>query len=477
MRRASHLVSSREGASHPFLVVGAVALLWATGVGSETFQIVRTHHHDPGSIPWVASLSTRVSAPWTHEDYRARGDTCVSEHDLQAKSMYLAEEAGETRDCPIGPVVHPQAMPSETPASACVFPFCGAPNSVIATIPVGISPSALAYDSANGYVYVTNENSGNVSAIDGATNSVVGSIPVGAWSSPSAVAYDDENGYVYVGGSHSIIINGTEHTFDNVTVINGTTGSIVGSIFVGSNGYPIAMAYDHANGYVYVVGIGANNVTVIDGITGTVVGSVKVGSTPWYLACDSTNGYLYVADGGANSVSVINGTTDAVVGSVRVGFSPRGVAYDNANGYVYIANYGSHNVTVINGTTGAVVDSVQAGSSPWDLAYDNANGYVYVTNFASDNVTVIDGTTDTVIGPVQVGYGPEALVYDPANGYVYVGNVYTDTVSVISPRGLVPPTNGPMFLSLPLVEGYALATGAAVLVIMAAVLLATRRRK
>ena len=44
----------------------------------------------------------------------------------------------------------------------------------------GIGPSGIAFDSANGNLYVTNSNTDTVSVISGQTNSVIGSpIPVG----------------------------------------------------------------------------------------------------------------------------------------------------------------------------------------------------------------------------------------------------------------------------------------------------------
>src|SRR5690242_10513859 len=48
-------------------------------------------------------------------------------------------------------------------------------DSVIATIPVGAHPNSIAFDSANGNLYVTNYLSSTVSVINGATNTVVGS--------------------------------------------------------------------------------------------------------------------------------------------------------------------------------------------------------------------------------------------------------------------------------------------------------------
>jgi len=60
----------------------------------------------------------------------------------------------------------------------------------------GLWPFEIAYDSSNGYLYVTNYYSNNVSVINGATNTFIASIVVGKW--PWGIAYDSSNGYVYV---------------------------------------------------------------------------------------------------------------------------------------------------------------------------------------------------------------------------------------------------------------------------------------
>ena len=57
-------------------------------------------------------------------------------------------------------------------------------------------PYDATFDSSNGYVYVTNEVSNNVSVISGTTNKVIDTIAVG--SSPEGVSFDSSNGYVYV---------------------------------------------------------------------------------------------------------------------------------------------------------------------------------------------------------------------------------------------------------------------------------------
>ena len=57
---------------------------------------------------------------------------------------------------------------------------------VVTTVPVANGPAGAAYDSGNGYVYVANSYSNNVSVING--TKVVATVPVGNY--PDGVAYD-----------------------------------------------------------------------------------------------------------------------------------------------------------------------------------------------------------------------------------------------------------------------------------------------
>jgi len=101
-----------------------------------------------------------------------------------------------------------------------------------------LGPVGVAYDPSNGYIYVTNDDSDTVSVINGATNKVIATIPVGIW--PEGIAYDPSNGYIYVANEGS----------NTVSVINGATNKVIATIPVGAG--PEGIAYDPSNGYIYV---------------------------------------------------------------------------------------------------------------------------------------------------------------------------------------------------------------------------------
>ena len=279
-------------------------------------------------------------------------------------------------------------------------------------ISVGSGPHNMAYDSDNGYLYVINYLSSNVSVIN-KTNRVIANIDVG--SSPIGITFDPLNGYLYV----------VNYVSNSVSVIN-KTNQVTATYSVGS--YPMGDAFDPLNGCVYVANSDSGTVSVINTST-SVISTVSVGNSPTGVAYNTLNGYIYVTDRGSNDVSVIN-KTNQVVDTVAVGSVPCAIGFDSTNGYMYVANSQSNSVSVIN-KTNILIDTISVGANPCGVGFDSANDYVYIANDQSADVSVINNTNN-VIGTINVGNRPMGIAYDPSTGYVYVANFISDNLSAIA---------------------------------------------
>src|SRR6476646_3175935 len=155
-------------------------------------------------------------------------------------------------------------------------------------IPVGSKPNSIAFGLGN--IYVTNSGSNTISVIDGKTNKVVATIPVG--TSPHGVVALDSP----VGGFSTI----------------------------------------------YVTNSGSNTISLIDGKTNKVVATIPVGTSPHDII-GSMLGKLYVTNSGSDNVSVIDGKTNKVVATIQVSHFPRGIAVAD-NGFIYTTNSGSNTI-------------------------------------------------------------------------------------------------------------------------------------
>lgn len=288
-------------------------------------------------------------------------------------------------------------------------------TAVVATVAVAIGPQGTIADPVNGFMYIVHASSWNVSVINGTT--LLATIPVGAapggYTGQDGAAVDPANGWVYVINSGSA----------NVSVINGT--ALVATIPVGAT--PLGVAMDPTNGCVYVGNHGSDNVSVIRGTS--VVGSIALGGDPLSVAFDPVDGFVYVVATNFSSASGvvfrIAGTT--VRSSIDVGEAPVGLAVDPVYGLVDVANMWSNTLSVLRGTAST---EVATGRTPTAVSVDPANGYTFVTNWGSSNVSVFTGSQ--AVGSIPVGWLPCAVTFDPTNGLVYVVNQGSGTVSVLN---------------------------------------------
>ncbi len=307
------------------------------------------------------------------------------------------------------------------------------------------------------FAYIVNEGSANVSVIDTATNKVVATIPVG--NNPFAVAVTPDGTHVYV----TILNLGFGNS---VAVINTASNAVVATIQVGVDPFGVAVTPDGT--HVYVTNIGSNTVSVIATASNTVVATVPVAVGPLGVAVTPDGKHVYVANNGSSNVSVIATATNTVVATVPVGNFPEAIAVTPDGKNVYVANASDNTVSVIATASNMVVATVPVGMGPEGVAITPDGKHAYVTNNSSINVSVIDTASNTVLTgtgfPIPVGSNPYGVVITPDGKHAYVANEGPGNVSVIDMAtntvvatvpvkigpigvGIIPPPPGVPFLA------------------------------
>ncbi len=132
---------------------------------------------------------------------------------------------------------------------------------------------------------------------------------------------------------------------NNVSVIDGATNNVVATVPVGY--YPSSVAANPTTNRIYVAHDMHNSVSVIDGHTNALVTTVALVDSPQGVAVNPATNRIYVANYDNNSVSVIDGVSNAVVATTPVGNGPRGVAVVAATNRAYVANSVGDTVSVI----------------------------------------------------------------------------------------------------------------------------------
>ncbi len=388
---------------------------------------------------------------------------------------------------------------------ASVAVFDTRTNTVIRSVTVGPDPMGVVVDPANGYVYVGNLLSSNITVFNGATNASVASIMLPSYLYyPGDLAIDTATSTLYVADEFP----------GNVSVVDIATSSITSNFAVGNGA--IAPLVDTVSGDLFVSGDYSDNVSVALLTTNRVVATDRIGTAPETVVYDPTTASLFAVDQATDSVVEISPSTDRVLASIGVGEQPFGMALDPTNGYLYVADENSYNVSVVDPSTlqdiGSVSDmgcpeldtmDTQSGDLlltddcmgsldvidpststvlqyasmtgtptlgadvPQGVAYDPSNGLAYVANMFWSfygsiyyNLTTMNPASGAVVGNVPVGAGPMGVLFDPQNGYVYVANEYSDNLSVLNTAtgqivGSIAGFNGgPFALTLNSTSGY-----------------------
>ena len=289
-----------------------------------------------------------------------------------------------------------------------------AAQTVLANLPVGNGPGAIALNPATNKAYVLNTSDNTVTVISGTTGAVTATLSVGRL--PKALAINSSTNRIYVA-------NLTDHT---VSVIDGTTDTVLPStIPVGSLPYDVAV--NPVTNRVYVSNRGESSVTVIDGAAGIVLTTLTTAGLPYRLAVNPVTNKVYVAMINANSVAVIDGATNSVTGSISLGsYVAVFLAVNPVTNSLYMTTYSpgqSDAVLVASGATNQVTATmpIPRGSLLPSLALNTLTNKIYAITFSeiSGQAMVIDGATNSS-ALFNLGAAPSTVALNEATNQVYI---------------------------------------------------------
>lgn len=213
----------------------------------------------------------------------------------------------------------------------------------------------------------------------------------------------------------------------DVSLITIATGA-VRSVNVGD--YPNGAAFDPTDdGIAYTANYGAANVTVLDVTTGNVVGRIPAGRNPYGVAFTPDGARAFISNSGSDTVTVIDTATRTPVATVPVGDTPLDIAVSPDGTEAYVANSASDSVSVIDTATDTVVDTIPVGSTPRGLAVSPDGVSLVVPQSGGSEVAIVNTTTRTVAGTVPVGDGPMSAVFLDGGASAYVANSGSNSLS------------------------------------------------
>jgi peptide/nickel transport system substrate-binding protein len=267
-------------------------------------------------------------------------------------------------------------------------------GNILAQIPVGHAPSAVA--AGAGAIWVTNGDENSVSRIDPETNDVRQTIDVGG--GPSGVA---------VGGGNVWVTNGLDGTLSRIAV---ATNNVLQTITVGNG--PAGVAY--GDGAVWVANAVEGTVTRVDADSGRVVRTIPAASGVSGIAVGFQR--VWVVAPGSSSVLALDPRTGAVVDHIGVGVDPSAVA--TGAGAVWVTNRSDGTLSRIDPGTDAVTQTLPVGKAPSAVAV--GEGGVWVANTGDGTLSKVDPERVHVVKTVRLSNVPRGLAVASNGVYVAV---------------------------------------------------------
>ena len=307
-------------------------------------------------------------------------------------------------------------------------------------------------------VYVTNEDSRDLTVIDAATDSVVATIPVGTRPRGVEVSPDGRTVYVALSGSpkcppsmpdeecEKLV---SDKSKDGVAIVDVATRATIKTIPAGSDPEEFDVSTDGAR--LFVSNEDADSASIVDLVSGRPVANVKVGDEPEGVTVSPEGKTVWVTGETDHDITGFDATTGAIVGRIDVqGKRPRSIGFLPDGSRAYVTNEMSGTVSVVDMAARKTIRQITmpADSRPMSIVVTPDGKRIYISNGRGKTVSVIDPATDAVTATVEVGMRPWGIALSGDGRKLYTANgpgnditvVSTETMTVLKriPAGTIP---------------------------------------
>jgi len=314
-----------------------------------------------------------------------------------------------------------------------------------------LAAAAHAQSAVSYQVYVTNERSGDVTVIDGASNKVTATIPVGKRPRGIHTSPDGKTIYIALSGTPiegppELDANGNpvfkrdkdddddvaaDKSADGIGVLDVATRKLTKKISVGSDPEEFDISRDGRQ--LFVSNEDVKTASSVSLANGKVEHIVALSQEPEGVALSPDGRSLWVTCETGGDVFVIDTATFKVAGHVKVGPRPRSVAFLQSGKLAVVPSESDGNLYVIDTAQIKIVKTVALpkGSRPMRLRVSPDGGKLYASTGRGGTVAVLDSTSFALLNNIAVGKRPWGIALSPDGKYLYAANGPSNDVSVV----------------------------------------------
>jgi len=268
-------------------------------------------------------------------------------------------------------------------------------------------------------IFVTNEKDNTVSVIDGTTNTVVATIEIGARPRGIGIAPDGSEVYVAISEDNAIAVFDPE-TFEVLRQFEG--------------GHDPETFAVHPNGNLYISNEDDAKASVFNPKTGEKLAEIKVGIEPEGVAISPDGSKVIVTSESTNMLHVIAVPEHKIINNILVGARPRAATFNRAGTLAYATSEISGEVKKVDIESGTIIGKMPLAddkAKPKDILLSIDESKLFVAGGRANSIFVLDANTLEIHKKIPVGKRVWGLALSRDGSRLYTTDGVSNQVSVI----------------------------------------------
>jgi YVTN family beta-propeller protein len=298
-------------------------------------------------------------------------------------------------------------------------------HKVVSRMWVGGSPCRLTYNSTANKVYcLASSGLDTLVVVDCSTDSVLASIWVGRNSySRSGICCNPAGNKVYV----------SEYEEGEVAVIDGAGDSLLGTVYLGD--CPAMPTYSPVSNKVYCADYEDEEVAVIDAGPDTLLKLIELDLSPVALGYNPVSNKVYCGDI-AGRIHIIGCDTDTVLASLDLAIDdPKFFLFDSVDNRVFCFPDYYTSIPAISGSGDTLAGWVTFHGDVYDpdpACYNPLQNRLYIHGRSSADVGVVDAASCELVSALPMSFAPLLGCYIEPHDKLYCSDDQSGLIGVVN---------------------------------------------